>query len=555
MADENKIQTNTGTPVSKTGNNQTGMKYDVIVIGSGLGGLQCGYILSKHGMNVCVLEKGAQAGGCMQTFRRGKHLFDTGFHYAGGLDEGQPLRKLFTYFKLMDLPWHRMDENGFDEIIINNHSYLFANGYERFAETLSQQFPHQRENLKKYTQFLRNVSGHIFDSFEKKAAADLYGTSLFARSAYDYLTTTIDDPTLRNVLSGASLKMELNPQTLPLYIFAQINSSFIQSAWRLRGGGSQIAGSLIKSIEANGGTVRMKAEVTRLVEEDGKIIAAEINRSAAANTDTQTHLNAETGTNTTAKAQTNAHTGSKAERMEANYFISDAHPSTTLALITESKLVRNIYRKRIRNLENTFGMFTANIALKEGIVPYQNRNIYVYKNEDVWQYADYHPERVNTCALVSFPPPGDRSLYARNIDILTPMYWPEVEQWKDTTVSHRGNDYQAYKNQKTETCLHLVSKHIPGLQDLSNPETAIEKVFTSTALSYRDYTGTPYGSAYGIRKNCEQLMTTLLSPRTPEPNLFLTGQNLNLHGILGVSMTSFFTCAEILGMDTVVQDL
>lgn len=501
-------------------------KYDVVIIGSGLGGLQCGYILSKHGLNVCVLEKHTGPGGCMQTFRRGKHTFDTGFHYVGGLDAGQPLHRLFNYFGLMDLPWHRMDEQGFDEVVVHGKSYFFANGYERFAETLAEQFPHQRENLKKYAGFLRNVSDNIFGSFEKKREEDIYGTSLFAQSAYDYLTAAIDDPLLRNVLSGTSLKMELNPQTLPLYTFAQINSSFIQSAWRLRGGGSQIADSLIRRIEANGGTVRMKAEVTRLVEANGKIVAAEINGSE----------------------------DSLPERIEADYFIANTHPAVALSLITESQLVRNIYRKRINNLENTFGMFTANIALKEGAVPYQNRNVYVYKTNDVWQYADYQPEQLNTAALVSFQVPEDESQYTRNIDILTPMYWGEVAQWEGTSIGRRGDDYLSYKKQKSDACLRLISQQIPGLQDLAHPEDAIEKIYTSTSLSYRDYTGTPYGSAYGIRKNYEQLMTTLLSPRTPEPNLFLTGQNLNLHGVLGVSMTSFFTCAEIIGMDTIVSD-
>ncbi|MDR1524792.1 MAG: NAD(P)/FAD-dependent oxidoreductase, partial [Tannerella sp.] len=490
-------------------------KYDVVIIGSGLGGLQCGYILSKHGLNVCVLEKNTAPGGCIQTFRRGKHLFDTGFHYVGGLDAGQPLHTLFRYFNLMDLPWCRMDENGFDEVVLNGKSYMFANGYERFAATLSEQFPHQRENLKRYAAFLRNVSGNIFDSFVKRREEELYGTSLFAQSAYDYLTSTIDDPLLRNVLSGTSLKMELDPRTLPLYVFAQINSSFIQSAWRLRGGGSQIAGSLAGSIEKNGGTVRLNARVTRLTEERGRIVAAEIN-------------------------------GNSAERIEATHFISGIHPAATLSLITESAIIRNIYRKRINNLPCTYGMFTANIALKENSVPYQNRNIYVYNTDDVWQYAACKPENINTCALVSFQPPGSGSSYTRNIDILTPMYRPEIERWEDTAVGRRGKDYLSYKEQKAEACLHLVSRHIPGLKDAGS---AIEKIYTSTMLTYRDYTGTPYGSAYGIRKNCEQLMTTLLSPRTPEPNLFLTGQNLNLHGVLGVSMTSFLTCAEIIGMD------
>jgi all-trans-retinol 13,14-reductase len=521
------------------------MKYDVVIIGSGLGGLQCGYILSKHGLNVCVLEKGGQPGGCLQTFRRGKHTFDTGFHYVGGLDDGQPLHRLFDYFGLMDLPWRRMDENGFDEVIINNKSYLFANGYERFAETLSEQFPHQHQNLKKYTDFLRNVSDNIFGSFEKKEEEDIYGTSLFAKSAYDYLASTIDDPMLRNVLSGTSLKMELDPRTLPLYIFAQINSSFIQSAWRLKGGGSQIAASLIKSIERNGGTVRMKAEVTRLIEEDDRIVAAEVNGALPENGSfPDTSFGLTSGT---------AAPDSRAEHIEADYFIANTHPAAALSLITESKLIRNIYRKRINNLENTFGMFTANIVLKENTVPYQNRNIYVYKTDDVWQYAEYKPDHVNTCALVSFQVPEDDSPYIRNMDILTPMYWPEVEQWTGTTVGRRGDDYRSYKNQKAGSCIHLVAEHIPGLKDFTSPEDAIEKIYTSTSLSYRDYTGTPYGSAYGIRKNYEQLMTTLLSPRTPEPNLFLTGQNLNLHGVLGVSMTSFFTCAEIIGMDSATK--
>ena len=62
------------------------VKDRVVVIGSGLGGLECGFILAKAGMQVTVLEKEPQPGGCLQTFRRGGVLFDTGLHYVGGLD-------------------------------------------------------------------------------------------------------------------------------------------------------------------------------------------------------------------------------------------------------------------------------------------------------------------------------------------------------------------------------------------------------------------------------------------------------------------------------------
>ena len=123
-----------------------GKRFDVAIIGGGLGGLQCGYILSKKGLEVCILEQNNLLGGCLQSFVRragstGKMSdngnmaniaeFDTGLHYVGGLDEGQSLNTLFKYFNLMDLPWQKMDANGFDEVVINGKSYMFANGYDQ----------------------------------------------------------------------------------------------------------------------------------------------------------------------------------------------------------------------------------------------------------------------------------------------------------------------------------------------------------------------------------------------------------------------------------------
>lgn len=71
----------------------------------------------------------------------------------------------------------------------------------------------------------------------------------------------------------------------------------------------------------------------------------------------------------------------------------------------------------------------------------------------------------------------------------------------------------------------------------------------STPLTYRDYTLTPNGSAYGVRKDYNNPMMTLLSAKTPIPNLLLTGQSLTLHGLLGVTMSSLFTVAEVLGRE------
>lgn len=491
-------------------------KYDVIVIGAGLGGLECAYMLQKVGKNVIVLEADALIGGCLQTFRRAGHLFDTGFHYVGGLDEGQMLWRLFKYFGLMELPWRRMDCDCFDEVILPSGAFPFAQGYDNFRETLTSRFPDQAENLKQYVSLLKQVGDNIAHSFDPRQADDVYSRSLFARSAHEFLTSTISNPTLQDVLSGTSLKMELSADKLPLYVFAQINSSFIQSAYRINGGGMQIAETLRMGIEKMGGKVLRGKRVTAFEGADGKATAVIV--------------------------------GDGAERYEADTFISDIHPAQTVRLLQTAGLVRKVFQRRIENLENTFGMLTVNVALKPGTIPYQNRNLFIYTEPDVWSLHSKLGNGVKAI-MVSFMPPTDGSNYATAIDILTPMNWDEVSKWFGTKIGSRGDDYVELKERVAAECLDLAAKHIDGLA------AAHEAHWVSTPLTYADYTATEHGSAYGIRKDYNATMFTVLTPKTPVPNVLLTGQNLNLHGILGTSMTAMFTCAEIIGMPTVVNQL
>ena len=97
---------------------------EALVIGSGLGGLLSGAILSRAGYRVTVLEKAAQPGGCLQTFTREGIRFDTGFHSVAGLEEGGPLERIFRPLGLMDLPWERVEEA--DEIVLDGVSHRLS---------------------------------------------------------------------------------------------------------------------------------------------------------------------------------------------------------------------------------------------------------------------------------------------------------------------------------------------------------------------------------------------------------------------------------------------
>ena len=482
------------------------MKNRVVIIGSGLGGLECGYILAKAGMQVTVLEKEHQPGGCLQTFPRGGLQFDTGLHYVGGLDENGSLRPLFDYFGLMDLPWRQLDKDCFDEIWIGDRRFAFAQGHERFVETLTEAFPKEREHLKTYVEMLRQVGLHIWDSLSDREAEEVYSRSLFAQSAWGWLEETIEDPLLRNVLSGTSLKMQLDRERLPLYVFAQINNSFIQSAWRLVGGGGQIADRLVEQIEQFGGRVRTQSEVTELIEQEGRI--------------TEVVINGE-------------------ERIACDWVISDAHPALTLDLVKDSSVLRGIYRRRIDRLENSVGMFTVNIRLLPNALRYENKNRYIHAEDaDLW---NVRTDRVESVLMHYYP--GEQA-----IDLLTPMRKGDLPEAESSKPGHRGAAYEQFKREKAAECIRFVSRRLPALAG------AVDAFWTSTPLTYEYYTGSREGSAYGITKDWQSPMTTVLSPRTPIENLLLTGQSLNLHGVLGTSMTSLFTAAELIGKEKIRQE-
>ena len=115
------------------------MTVDAVIIGGGLGGLICGSLLSRQGMKVVVLERGAQLGGCLQSYRRGGVSYDTGFHYVGGLGEGEALWRVFRHLGLMDLPWRRMDKV-YDIVHIGGKAFSLAQGWRDFSDVLARDF-------------------------------------------------------------------------------------------------------------------------------------------------------------------------------------------------------------------------------------------------------------------------------------------------------------------------------------------------------------------------------------------------------------------------------
>jgi all-trans-retinol 13,14-reductase len=128
----------------------------------------------------------------------------------------------------------------------------------------------------------------------------------------------------------------------------------------------------------------------------------------------------------------------------------------------------------------------------------------------------------------------------------------DVKQWEATfnTVSHeadRGADYEVFKREKAEKLFDMVEKHFPGFKE------NIKSYTCATPLSARDYIGTDDGSLYGYAKDYREPLKTFIAPQTKIPNLLLTGQNINMHGVLGVTISAIMTCSSLLGLDYLIQ--
>lgn len=497
-------------------------KYDVLIIGSGLGGLECAYILAKEGYSVCVLEKNRQLGGNLQIFSRDKVIFDTGVHYIGGLDEGQNLHQFFTYFGLMDkLKLRRMDPDGFDRVTFDNDpkEYRHAMGYEHFYETLLQEFPNEKEGLRKYCQTMQDICDDFPVYRVKGKPFDEFNLSHFDIGAKAFIDDCVKHPTLRNVLGGSNPLYVGYADRTPLYVHALVTNTYVESAWKCVDGGAQIARYLAKNVKDQGGTIYNYSEVNRiLVGSEGV-----------------------TGVETT-----------DGRHIEAKYVISNIHPAQTLDLVGEGR-IRKAYRKRIKGLENSLSVFSLHLVFKPNTFEYLNHNYYHYKENDVWSCSYYKEENWPENYVVFVPANSKSETYADSMNIMAYMRFEEVMPWMDTYntiprhVSDRGKTYEEFKEEKAQHLLTELEKKFPGIR------SQVKSYYTTSPLSYRDYIGTSDGSMYGIMKDYNHPLRSFISPRTKVPNLLLTGQNLNMHGMLGVTVSSFITCSRFLGLKYLID--
>lgn len=500
-------------------------EFDIIIIGSGLGGLVCANILAREGLSVLVLEKNQQFGGNLQTFSRDKIIFDTGVHYIGGLLPGQNLHKYFHYLGISDkLKMQRMDIDGYDFVTFDDdpNEYPFAQGADNFVAQLSQFFPNEEAAIKTYVEKM-NLICESFPLYKVELdEKPVSNEDLMLLKASEVIDELTENKKLKAVLAGTNFLYAGIQNKTPFYVHSLSINSYIESAWRCVNGGSQISKLLIKEIRNLGGKVLKHKKITSIsVNENGLV---EFVKTA------------------------------DGSFYKGKRFISNIDPKKTLELI-ENFPLRKSYKRRINESEDTISSFSLYITLKTNSFPYLKHNYYHFKNEEkVWSSIDYEEKNWPESYMVSFSAKSENDGWADGISVLTYMRYDEVEKWKDTfnTVAEkdeRGSEYERFKEEKTEVLIKELEKKFPNIHD------CIQSTYVATPLTYRDYIGSTSGCMYGFTKDADFPLKNYLPPRTKIPNLFLTGQCISMHGILGVTIGAVLTCSELIGRKHLIDKI
>ena len=509
------------------------MSYDVIVIGSGIGGLTTAGLLARAaGKRVLVLERHTEPGGLTHTFRRDGASWDVGVHYIGQLGPGSQGRAYFDYLSGGELEWNRMPD-AYDRFVYPGVDLRVSSDPVRYERDLVAAFPQEARAIHRYFQDIRRVTRWVTLGFIQGmvpgpaasllSAAQRLGGRRATQTTKAYLDAHFRSPRLKAVLASQWGDYGLPPSRSAFAVHALIVSHYLEGGWFPRGGSARIARTFEKGIEQAGGAVRVAQEVTEILTENGKAVGVRV----------MDHRGAQVR-----------------ERVyRAPVIVSAVGASNTFnrLLPTFGEIGRRTEpaRRTLEHLGTGTSAVTVFLRLREDprSIGIDGGNIWVNRDLDherAQRFSDSllegHPHDV----FVSFPSlkSGENPHTAELISFCEAKAF---HQWAEHPQGKRGPAYSALKERIAQGMLELAESAAPGLTKL------VDYVETSTPLTYEHYTAHPAGAFYGPPATPLRFRSRPLGPRTAVAGLFLSGQDVGSTGIMGAMMGGVAAASQILG--------
>lgn len=504
--------------------------YDTIIIGSGAGGLAAAICLSRAGQKVLVLEQHDVPGGWCHSFYLNGHRFTPGVHYVGLCAEGEATNDLYRGLGIAnDLAFFRMNPDAYEHVHIGEHRFDFPADPEALVNRLSERFPKEKKQIKKYLGLIRKVSEELyslpyFKGFWQKLTIP-YKTRHFGKYGLFTLRKVINwhikDPLLKNILNIQCGDHGVQPKKAAFVLHSALMFHYFYGGYYPMGGGGALIKAMTNAVKKHQGEIRTSLGVKKILIEEG-------------NTKKAVGVFLENG-----------------EKLYANQIISNADVGITyndligrehLSAKLQKKLEKTIYSCTSIMLFLTVDMDVRKAGLDSG-------NIWMMPDKDQDQYYDEAMQSDLTsdapfegmfisCTTLKDPASFDGKNHC--LEVISFIDYKAFEKYKDEETQ-RSEAYLAFKNHLMQKMLKGLEKAVPGISD------HIVHKELGTPLTNEYYINTTKGNVYGTEKSLKHIGPFAYKSKSEIENLYLCGASILSHGVAGASHSGVATAAQILG--------
>ncbi len=480
-------------------------KFDIVIIGAGLGGLSAAGYLAKAGKKVLVLEHHTVPGGYAHEFRRGKYRFEVALHALDGAAPGGWSYPILKDLEVFDqVHFHRIDP--FYTVQFSKQKIVAYADLMMYESEMVKHFPHERDGIHKiiadmvetYWQVRRfDAEGQlgIRPPLEKMPA--LYPNMMSAMniSLDEYMSKFLQDSELKTAFTTLWGYYGLPPEKLnaAIFIFPWV-SYHLMGAYYPEGGSMAMSRALEATLKKYGGEVRYKQTVNKIEIKDGRAVAV---------------------------------VTEKGLHVEADVIISNANsPDTLLKFVGREHLPAD-YVRGIEEAKPSISNFVLYLGLDrdlqaEGFTDHEMFVVDGYDSNASYQAA-LDGDFARTGLSITNYSIADRGSAPEGgtvLNIFSLADWNSDNQWGTGGNLENYSDnpqYNELKNAATEILLDRTEKLIPGLRK------SIKYIEVGTPITNWRYSRNIGGAIYGTDQTVDNSYGARLNAKTPIKNLFLTG--------------------------------
>jgi all-trans-retinol 13,14-reductase len=468
-------------------------RYDVMVIGAGIGGLTCGALLARSGLSVLVAEQGSKPGGYCTSFRRKGFTFDVGVGEILGCGKGGRVYNTLEELGLaQDIEFINL---GFALNIIGADYHVRATTVEALAEELKRLFPAESASIDAFLGDCKALASEMEKLIE--VVPDLMGFGgklglmmkfLFkspkmkkysSKSAGEVFNAFFTEPRLRTVF-GTTLPFE--PGVMAPLIMAVLGGEAV--AYYPKGGAQAVADVFAKGLVEHGGDLALKTMVTRILIEDGRATGVEL---------------------------------ADGTQIKSRHVVSNVDGRETfLKLAGEEHLTPRFVRElKEARLWGSFFTVSLGVDLDLTALGFDGTTVTYNRSDDLNEIFSADPEK---CILYiymhSLRDPSQAPEGMATVQLVAMLPYDYMGNWKMEKDGTRGKEYQELKEAVAAKLIAWAENIIPGLsQHIVCKDIA-------TPLTYERFTVNSQGAAGWFPVPGGKMR----SQKSPIKNLYQAGQ-------------------------------